>query len=137
MLVAALDDAALADAMQNRGQEDLGLTDAVRRDEESLEALSTDFYADKLITREEFFAARQAIQKRLEGNRGKLTRRNGHSVLAGFIGEGSTLRNAWENGSLDWRRAVVGALLERVVIGPGRAGRNAVDPERVKPVWRY
>ena len=105
--------------------------------EASLAELSSDFYVDHRISREEFFAARAGLEKRLEGNRLRLARRDGRGVLAGFVGEGGTLRRAWESGSLDWRRAVVGALLDRVVIEPGKAGRNAVDPQRVKPIWRY
>ena len=137
MLVAALDDGALAVAMKNRGEVDDGVSESVRRDEASLEELTQDYYVEHRISRDEFFAARSALEKRLEGNRTKLARRDGRGVLAGFVGEGGNLRRAWENGSLDWRRAVVGALLDRVEIMPGKAGRLPLDPERVRPVWRY
>ena len=67
----------------------------------------------------------------------RLARRDGRGVLAGFVGDGGNLRRAWEGGSLDWRRAVMGALLDRVEIMPGEAGRLPFDPERVRPIWRY
>jgi DNA invertase Pin-like site-specific DNA recombinase len=137
MLVAALDDEALAVAMASRGEQDDGLADALKRDQRSLEELTNDYYVDHRIGREEFFVARAGLEKRLEANRLRLARRDGRGVLVGFIGEGSSLRRAWEKGTLDWRRSVVGALLDRVIIEPGRAGRNAMNPDRVKPVWRY
>lgn len=40
--------------------------------------------------------------------------------------------------SLDWRRAIIGALLERVEIAPAtEKGRKPFDANRVRPVWRY
>jgi DNA invertase Pin-like site-specific DNA recombinase len=137
LLVAAVDDKGLVGALQARGEQDDGLMEAVRRDETRLEELSRDFYADELITREEFLAARRELSARLEGNRVKLSKRNGAHVLGSFLGEGGTLRSAWEEGSLEWRRSVVGALVDHVLILPGQAGRRPFDPQRVQPVWRY
>ena len=136
MLVVALDDDALAEAMRSRGEQDDGVNEAVRRDAASLKELMNDYYVERRISRDEFFVARSGLEKRLEANRMRLARRDGRGVLAGFVGDGGNLRRAWEGGSLDWRRAVMGALLDRVVIAPGKAGRLPLDPERVRPIWR-
>ena len=137
LILNAVDDTALRNVLHARGQQDDGLVDAVRRDEERIETLSRDFYLDNAITREEFFAAREGLVKRLESNRAKLAQRDSRSVLGRFIGDGSTLRQAWDAGSLEWRRSVVGALLDHIEILPGRPGRLPFDPGRVRPVWRY
>ena len=115
-------DDALAEAMRSRRGQDDGVSEAVRRDAASLEELTNDYYVERRISRDEFFAARSGLEKRLEANRMRLARRDRRGVLAGFVGDGGNLRRAWEGGSLDWRRAVVGALLDRVVIAPGEAG---------------
>ena len=137
MIVAALDSPALAEAMESRGEADDGLTEAVRRDSQSLEELAADYYGEHRISREEFMAARSVLEKRLEANRSRLARRDGRGLLGTLVGDSGAVRRAWEGGSLEWRRSVVGALLDRVVIEPGRPGRRPFDPDRVKPVWRY
>lgn len=137
MLIVAVDAAALAEALRARGDQDDGLLEMVRRDEGALEMLSRDFYLEHILTREEFLTTRDGLARRLEANRTRLSRRDGHGAVGAFVGHGETLRRAWEAGSLDWRHSVVGALLDHVVILPGRPGRIASNPDRVKPVWRY
>ena len=138
MVVAALDDTALAEALSARGEQDDGLLTAVRQDEQALEALANDFYVEQLVSREEFFVARNGLTKRLEANRQKLARRDARGAIGAFVGAGGTLRAAWAAGTLDWRRAVVSSLLDRVLIMPTeKKGRVPFDAERVRPVWRY
>ena len=138
MVFAAVDDAALAEALRARGDADDGLLAGVQRDEAALEALANDFYVSQAISREEFFSARSALTARLEANREKLSRRDRRGVLGKFVGAGQSLRAAWAEASLDWRRAIVGALLERVEIAPAtEKGRKPFDANRVTPVWRY
>jgi DNA invertase Pin-like site-specific DNA recombinase len=137
MLVVAVDDAGLVEAMRAKGDVDDGLLESVRRDEEALETLARDFYVDQLVSRDEFLAARDGLAKRLEANRARLAKRDGRGVVGPYVGDGQTLAHAWAAGSLAWRRSVVGALLDRVEILPGKPGRRPFDPARVKPVWRY
>ncbi len=125
MILAAVDETALADALRAKGQQDDGLAELVRPDETGLEALSADFYVQQMITRAEFLSARAGLLTRLESNRLKLSKRDSRGVVGPFVGDGGTLRTAWETGSLDWRRSVVGALLESVGITAGRRGRRA------------
>ena len=138
MVFAAVDEDALAQALRARGEADDGLLATVQRDEATLEALANDFYVDQLVSREEFFSARSALTARLDANRAKLARRDHREVLGQFVGESKSLRAAWAAGALDWRRAIVGASLERVEIAPAtEKGRKPFDPKRVRPVWRY
>ena len=138
LIFAAVDDTALRDAMRARSDDDDGLLQSVQRDEAALDQLATDHYAEAILSRQEFLAARGVLTRRLETNREKLARRDRRGVLGQFVGSGETLRAAWADGTLDWRRAVVGALLDRVEVMPAtEKGRKRFDTGRVKPVWRY
>jgi hypothetical protein len=138
MIFAAVDGDALRQALRERGERDDGLVDGVRRDEEALEALAADYYVERVLSREEFLSARSALTSRLETSRAKLAKRNGHGVLEGFAGKQDLLREAWSEGTLEWRRAVIGALLDRLEISPTLVrGRGQFDPSRARPVWRY
>ena len=88
--------------------------------------------ACELVTREEFFAARGELVKRLEA---KLAKRDRRGALGAFVGDSGQLRRAWEAGSLEWRRSIVGALLDHVVISSTPVkGRQPFDVSRVRPV---
>ncbi|MBI5948582.1 MAG: hypothetical protein HY875_10645 [Chloroflexi bacterium] len=136
-LIVAADDAALREQLLARESVDDGLIDAIRRDELALEMLSRDFYVERLVSREEFLAARGDLSARLKTNRLRLAKASRTRVLGDLVAGGSVLGRAWETGSLEWRRSVVGALLEQVVIRPGQPGRRPFDPGRVKLVWKH
>lgn len=137
LIFATVNDAKLRASVETRGEHDDGLIDLVRADEEALEALAKDFYAERLLSREEFIAARAAVNQRLEANRLKLAKRTSSGAISQFLGRGELLRTSWATKSLEWRRSIVGALLDRVEISPGRAGRLPFDPLRVRPIWKY
>lgn len=133
-----LDSPALAAAVEahERKAETVDL-DALRADEAALEELSRDYYTERMITRAEYLAARDALEGRIKAARGKLARTNGTGPLRAVAGLGDKLRDAWEHEDLDWRRSVLGAVVDRIVIGPATRGRNAFDHKRVTVEWRY
>jgi hypothetical protein len=51
------------------------------------------------------------------------------------VGE-RALREAWASRGLSWRRTVLAAVVERVVLHPCLQGRNVFDPSRIEVVWR-
>ena len=51
------------------------------------------------------------------------------------VGE-RALRAAWASLGLSWRRAVLAAVVERVVLHPCLQGRNVFDPSRIEVIWR-
>jgi site-specific DNA recombinase len=111
------------------------LVDQLLHDEAQLEQLARDHYADRLITREEFLAARQAITVRLEGIRRRLAQERRREVMVGLT-PGQTLREAWEAAELGWRRTLLRLHVERVQVMPRHAPTNRFDPERVQIQWR-
>lgn len=57
-------------------------------------------------------------------------------ALTGLPGNGAQLRAAWGSLNLTRQAAIIAAVLDHAVIGPGTAGARGVDPNRVQPVWR-
>ena len=107
--------------------------DELRADEEALEALSRDFYVDRIITRTEYLAARGTLQARIEDARHRMMRK---SATAAIGLAGGTARTRWPDLTFDQRRAVLGAIFAEIRIGPGRRGLNHFDAGRVEPIWR-
>ncbi|MCH7718271.1 MAG: recombinase family protein, partial [Chloroflexi bacterium] len=133
----ALEGADLTQYMKRQDdQADTALVESVTQDEAALEELSRDYYADKAITRAEFFAAREVVHTRLDQNRSRLARTRNNGVMVEALSAGVALRKQWAERPLEWRRAVIGAVIDHVVIHPAVKGRNIFDPELVEPVWR-
>jgi site-specific DNA recombinase len=133
-----LDSPALAAALEaHERKADTVDLDALRGDESALEELSRDYYTERLVTRAEYLAARDTLEDRIRTARGKLARANGTGAARAVTGLGPKLRDAWEHEPLDWRRRLLSAVVDRIVIGPAVRGRNAFDPNRVTVEWRY
>lgn len=48
---------------------------------------------------------------------------------------GRTLREAWADATVAQRRALLGAAIDHIEVGPGRRGRHGIDPERLRIHW--
>lgn len=137
MLCQALDHDALALQLTKSPREEDDLARRIADDEAALATLNDDFYVERLLGRDEYLAARRTLAARIDANRMAAAKRDGRSVLGRFLGGGAQFRAAWDAGSLDWRRAVIAAVLDHIVIEPAVKGRNFFEPNRVKPVWRF
>ncbi len=93
-------------------------------------------WAEREIDRSEWIAAREPIEARLTAARKRLGRFNRFAALDGHIGQGSALQEQWPTMPLTRQRAIVAAVLDHVVVSPGRRGLNRFDPSRFRPVWR-
>lgn len=102
----------------------------IRADEDALEALAAD-HGNGEISRAEWRAAREPITARLEGARQRLAQSTQTTALSGFIGTAEEMRSRWEAANLSQRRAVLTAVMERVIVHPA-----VVRPDRLDPVWR-
>jgi site-specific DNA recombinase len=104
--------------------------------EGELEQLARDHYADRLISRREFLAARDALNARIEATRQELARTQQSRVFVDVPRGADALRREWATKGLDWRRALVAALIERIDLAPAIKGQNFFNPDRVKVVWK-
>jgi len=105
-------------------------------DEESLEQLARDHYVDRAISRREFLAAREALQRRIERNRAAIKVPASRAALAGLPRTLDELHGAWLALDIDRQRAILEAVVEEIVVKPGKPGRRYFDPARIEVHWR-
>src|SRR5450759_48141 len=108
---------------------------ALARDRAQLEELA-GAYGERQITLPEYLAARKLIEARIEAAQRRITRATGTEAIAPYIGEAGALRAAWKDLPLTRQRAIVAAVLDRAIVGPGLRGRTRFDPDRIDPLWR-
>jgi DNA invertase Pin-like site-specific DNA recombinase len=104
----------------------------VTRLERDLEDLAADFGAGS-ISRREWLAARKPLDERLARARRTLDATNGTAALAPF--HGTDVRETWDKLDVDRQRAVLSALIDRVVVRPATKP-GTFTPDRVDVVWR-
>jgi site-specific DNA recombinase len=136
-LFIALEDADLSGFLKGRERRDMrALEEATRADEAALDQLIKDHQVDHIISRAEWLAARVPIEERLARTRRRAAEDRGGSVL-GVLMAGAKLREQWAVRPLDWKRAVLGIVIDYIVIEPAVPGLNKFDPNLVRPVWRF
>jgi site-specific DNA recombinase len=108
-----------------------GLYEQLARDQGLLDRLE-DKVAQELIRPETAKRNRAEIERRMETARAKLTQ-SGDTRVADRVPR--NLRSVWPDLSLDRRRAILAAVIERIEIHPQGSGR-AFDPDAVKVTWR-
>jgi hypothetical protein len=112
-----------------RRVDDVGLIEA------ELEALARDL-GEGRISRREWLAARGPLEERAGAARAAIGARV-PSALSDVAGV-PDIEVVWSGVGLDKRRAVLGALIDRIVVGPAsKRGRRSFDPDRLDIVWRY
>jgi hypothetical protein len=89
--------------------------------ERELEQLVADFGAGT-INRREWFAARKPLEEHLAKARRTVDATNGTLALAPF--RGTNVCIAWDKLELDRRRAVLDALIDRIIVGPATTPRT-------------
>ena len=128
-----LDSPALAAALESADDpEAVGVTDELARLDREVDELAAD-YADGKVNRRAYFAATAALEDRRGKLQDQLGRMRSHEVLTG----GAVVNeDDWNTLTLDRKRAVIAALIERITVGPARRGVNTFDPDRVAVTWR-
>lgn len=144
----ALDSPQLSTAMQAEESEDEAvqqLSDALAADRETLTRLQDD-YADGLLDRDALKRQQLRLRERIEKNQQALERLTARPVLRD-VPTGDEARRLWEERDVTWRRTLLSAVIEKVVIGPFPKGapkrpadawedRARLLAQRVEIVWR-
>lgn len=133
-----LDTPDLANALAGRTTTDdasAAIAEDLTQDRLLLDELAR-LYADRAITAAEWGTARAPIQARIDTASRTLARNTGNDALAGLVGNGDQLRTQWADLSLSRQHAIIAAVLDHAVIGPGSPAASALDPDRVRPLWR-
>jgi hypothetical protein len=90
-----------------------------------------DMYASGEMTRAEYGRLTTQIQTRIDRAQSELASHERPAQALHVVGKGSALAEAWPLMTLDERRTIVGAVLDHVLVAPGRGA------QRVQPVWRF
>lgn len=93
-------------------------------------------YGERLFSMHEWMAAKKPIQERLTAARKQLAKATQTNALTAYVGNGAGLRAEWDALDLSQQHAIVAAVVETVVVGPGRRGYNRFDESRLTPVWQ-
>jgi site-specific DNA recombinase len=93
-------------------------------------------YGDREIGLQEWIAARAPVDARVKEAKRQLGKLSRSASLDGFVGNATGLRERWEELPLHRQHGIVAAVLDHLVVGPGRRGFNGFDPGRFRPVWR-
>ena len=133
-----LDSPELADALSGRAAADehtAALALALAEDRQQQEELG-GLWAAKKIDTAGWLRARGDLEARIAQAEARLGRLTRSDALCGLVGNGQQLRASWDELNLTRQAAIVRAVLDHAVIGPGVLGARTLDPERVQPVWR-
>lgn len=120
----------LVEQAQGQNQEVAEAMAALREDEAALEQLGKDHYVDRSVPRPQYLSLKAQLEKRIRA--GQATIQRASSQLLAMPHDVETLRAEWETRSPEWRRSVLEAVVEKVVVRPG--GRW--DQDRVTVVWK-
>lgn len=134
----ALDSPALVRTVSQRGEADpdtKALETRIALDRDRLVALGRDL-DDGLISRAEWLARKARIEERIEaGERERLG--DEHAARLRAVRALGPLAEQWPTLTLHQCRTVIDAVVERIVVGPGRRGYNRFDAGRLDIRWRY
>ncbi|MFL6137478.1 MAG: recombinase family protein [Frankiaceae bacterium] len=111
------------------------LAEQITADKAQLHELA-EAYGTKQITMRDWLTAKRPIEDRIADLERRLRRATDTTALEGLPGTGAELRERWDDLRLTRQHAIVAAIVDHAVIGPGRPGARGLDPSRVQPVWR-
>lgn len=130
-----LDTPELAKAIAGVGNEDDDAGNELA-DVETRMAELAEMFAAGDIGRAEWLKARKGLEARQAVVNRKLSRQRRTTALEGYAGRQGALRAGWGDLGLERQRAIIGAVVEGVIVSPGRRGFNRFDPVRVDVIWR-
>jgi site-specific DNA recombinase len=124
--------AALLDARRQQ-QETSELHTQLEADQTLLAQIAAD-YANRVIGRREWLAAREPLQARIDAAQRRLSRLSPTTAIDDYVGRSQLLRAAWDGLGLSRQQAVVRVALDHVIAHPATPGRR-FDPQRFQPIW--
>jgi site-specific DNA recombinase len=134
-----LDTTELADALAGRSNAD----ERIQRASEALDHAQTrlqdlaGMFAAEEITKQEWMAARRPVMEQVIAAQKQLATITRTDALTGLVGQGEKLAASWSDLNLDRQHAIVTAMVDHIVVGPGRRGARSLDPDRASVIWRY
>lgn len=135
-ILAVLDDRRLAAAAPTRADPTAPLVAELGRLEVDEAQLATDYYADRVIDRRQFFAATEALTARKADVNRRLAAASRIDAVTPVLISTEALRAEWPAMELGRRRAVIDQVVETIVIHPAVRPYGVFQPDRIEVVWR-
>jgi len=137
-IMQAVDSAALARLVAERGKAGDDETDTAELENANARLMELSrMYARERISQAEWLEARRVLEQRRDAAQKRVGARTDTAALTWFAGKKGALRAAWPTLSLDRKRAVIDALVDRVVCNPAANPHGGkFDPARIDIVWR-
>lgn len=107
----------------------------IEQSKQQLDELAA-MYGRREVGLSEWQSARSPIEHRVTQAKKRLAQLSRTSALAGHIGNAAGLREQWPSLPLTRQHAIVAALLDHVLVNPGRPGINRFQSSRFEPIWR-
>jgi site-specific DNA recombinase len=122
----------MQEALTTAADPEIGtLLETYQRQKQRLTDLVTD-YASGLLDREQLAHAKQVVEEAMAATNHKLTRLETGRAFAS-LPPNQTIRDAWQQADVTWRRGLLSLLVEKVVLLPSRPGGSRwTDPETGK-----
>jgi site-specific DNA recombinase len=133
-VLAALDTVELADTI-SATPADADPSAELDEIETELEALAADL-GSRRISRREWMAAREPLERARDAARARLNASAIGAAVAPYMGRPGALAAAWPGLSLDQRRAIVSAVIDRVMVSRSTKRGPGFDSSRVFVEWR-
>lgn len=92
--------------------------------------------ADGVLSRREWLVAKERLDKRQERAESVLRRNGSARTLADLPSDSEALRASWKRSDVEWKRDLVKAVVEAVVVHPAESAGGPFDPDRVEIIWR-
>lgn len=90
-----------------------------------------DAFMDGMIPKDAFGRRGAALDAELAALYARMAARSGREVLVGLPNTMEALQSSWERRGIDWQRALIDAVLDRVTVTPGRRGSRVFDQSRL------
>jgi site-specific DNA recombinase len=106
-------------------------------DTSALDELADDYYVKREITKSQFVKSHQALEDRIDATKRALAEMESGRFMTTVlttVAAAESVREAWENASQDWRRQLIDALIERIVVLPQATSK--FDPSSIQVAWR-
>lgn len=128
----------MSDDVEAEYSDDESLRDALAQlavTQEQLQRVEDDYYLNGVLSEGRYRQLRTALEAREEGIKRGITEAATNRSLRGVPLKADELAVAWDAGSLAWKRNLIDAVLERIVVKKATR-RGKFDPERLEMLGR-
>jgi site-specific DNA recombinase len=128
----------MLEATDDEGAHELrALYEQLMDDTGALDELADDYYVKRVITKRQFVKSRRALEDRIEVTKHTLAELESgrfRTTELTTVATAESMRQAWETASQDFRRELIDALIESIVVLP--QATSTFNPDLIQITWR-